>query len=143
MKKRGTGVGKWNGVGGKVGPGETIEMAAIRECQEEIGVTPKKLEKVGLIDFQIPSQDFHNVAHVYFCWDWEGEPTESEEMRPVWYARDSIPYDQMWSDDRLWLPKVLAGEKIAAAFLFDDNELVVEAVFSSLGEGQSKRASLK
>ncbi len=30
MKKRGFGAGKWNGFGGKVEPGETIEEAAIR-----------------------------------------------------------------------------------------------------------------
>lgn len=30
MKKRGFGAGKWNGFGGKVQPGETIEEAARR-----------------------------------------------------------------------------------------------------------------
>lgn len=36
MKKRGFGVGKWNGVGGKQDPGEDIVDTAIRESQEEI-----------------------------------------------------------------------------------------------------------
>ena len=36
MKKRGFGEGKWNGVGGKLDPGETVEQALVRECQEEI-----------------------------------------------------------------------------------------------------------
>jgi len=40
MKKRGFGAGRFNGVGGKVEPGETIEQALIRESQEEINVTP-------------------------------------------------------------------------------------------------------
>lgn len=31
MKKRGFGAGKWNGFGGKVQPGETIEDAARRQ----------------------------------------------------------------------------------------------------------------
>ena len=34
MKKRGFGVGKWNGVGGKVEKGEEIIDAAIREIKE-------------------------------------------------------------------------------------------------------------
>jgi len=34
MKKRGFGMGRFNGVGGKIEPGETIEQAMIRECQE-------------------------------------------------------------------------------------------------------------
>jgi 8-oxo-dGTP pyrophosphatase MutT (NUDIX family) len=32
MKKRGFGVGKWNGTGGKLQPGETVEEAMIREA---------------------------------------------------------------------------------------------------------------
>jgi 8-oxo-dGTP pyrophosphatase MutT (NUDIX family) len=33
MKKRGFGAGRWNGVGGKLGEGETIEQAVIRESK--------------------------------------------------------------------------------------------------------------
>jgi 8-oxo-dGTP pyrophosphatase MutT (NUDIX family) len=36
MKKRGFGEGRWNGVGGKVEPGESIEAALIREAKEEV-----------------------------------------------------------------------------------------------------------
>ena len=53
MKKRGSGVGKWNGVGGKVKIGESAKQAAIREMNEEIGVTADSscLEKAGKIKF--------------------------------------------------------------------------------------------
>ncbi|GAJ07377.1 unnamed protein product, partial [marine sediment metagenome] len=37
MKKRGFGKDKYNGFGGKINPDETIEEAAVREVQEEIG----------------------------------------------------------------------------------------------------------
>ena len=37
MKKRGFGVGKWNGFGGKLEPGETVVEAAAREVREECG----------------------------------------------------------------------------------------------------------
>lgn len=39
MKKRGFGVGKWNGAGGKVDAGETILRAAVRELEEETMIT--------------------------------------------------------------------------------------------------------
>lgn len=126
MKKRGTGEGKWNGVGGKVNPNETIEAATIRECQEEIGVTPTNLKKVAWLEFKIPSQDFHNQSHVFVTTEWTGEPVETEEMRPQWFALSEIPYAEMWSDDRLWLPKVLADQTIAARFLFNEHEQVSE-----------------
>jgi len=38
----GAGIGKWNGVGGKVDEGETIRFAAIRELNEEVGVVVKE-----------------------------------------------------------------------------------------------------
>jgi len=32
-------------------------------------------------------------------------------MRPQWFDFADIPYDQMWEDDRLWLPMVLQGQE--------------------------------
>ncbi|MBI2175352.1 MAG: NUDIX domain-containing protein, partial [Parcubacteria group bacterium] len=53
MKKRGFGVGKWNGVGGKVAEGETIVGATSREAGEEIGVRvlPEELEYKASLRF--------------------------------------------------------------------------------------------
>lgn len=108
MKKRGFGVGKWNGVGGKVDPGETARQAIVRECQEEIGVTPIDLKLVGNILF-LASDDpsFGHDTRIFVTDKWESEPTESEEMRPQWFDLDKIPYDTMWSDDTYWFPYLL------------------------------------
>ena len=47
MKKRGFGMGKWNGFGGKVEPDETVEAAARRELEEEAGLAfPQGQEEV-------------------------------------------------------------------------------------------------
>jgi len=43
MKKRGHGEGKWNGFGGKVEEGETIEEATRRETKEESGVEVEEI----------------------------------------------------------------------------------------------------
>ena len=48
MKKRGFGVGKWNGFGGKVEPGETVVEAAAREVTEECGYSVKT-EDLGCV----------------------------------------------------------------------------------------------
>lgn len=127
MKKRGTGQGYWNGAGGKVEPRETIEQAAIRETQEEIGVTPLVLEKVAMHTFILPGQPVPWDVHVYFCTKWEGDPAESEEMAPRWYTIHEIPYEDMWADDVFWLPAVLRGQKLRTSFTFDEQNRVIDA----------------
>ena len=123
MKKRGFGIGKYNGVGGKIKQGETPEEAMIRETTEEINVTPIKYEKVGFIEFdEYYKGKKENVAfHLYFVTEWEGEPTESEEMNPKWFNIKDIPYDKMLPDDKHWLPLVLEGKRIKAYFDFDED----------------------
>jgi hypothetical protein len=43
-------------------------------------------------------------------------------MAPRWFQTSEIPYDDMWSDDRYWLPQVLAGKKLRTTFTFDADE---------------------
>ena len=126
MKKRGFGAGKWNGVGGKLKTGEGFEDAAIREVWEEINVrvAPSDLAFAGTLEFEYrDNPDWHQRCHIFLIRNWQGEPTESEEMRPQWYPMDKLPFSEMWIDDPHWLPKVLAGnagEKIDGKFLFDE-----------------------
>ena len=118
MKQRGIGQGYWNGPGGKVEPGESIECAMIRECQEEIGVTPTAYTKVAYHDFVLQNEEgsWHQWTHVYLASEWHGEPTPSDEMIPRWFKQNDIPYDHMWPDDQIWLPIVLNGKKLRTEF---------------------------
>jgi mutator protein MutT len=127
MKKRGFGEGRWNGVGGKVEAGESIEQAMIRETQEEIGVTPAVYEKVGDIRFDeyFKGEPTLMHVHVFFATEWTGEPTESDEMAPQWFQTTEIPYKEMWSDDPFWLPHVLHGAKISADFQLDAKDVII------------------
>lgn len=123
MKKVGFGTGNWNGVGGKVEANETIAEAAVREVSEEIGVTAKvdDLKFVGDIKFFFNDQpEWNQQMFIYFLDKWEGEPSESDEMAPKWFPQSQLPYAEMWSDDKYWLPIVLAGRKIKGEFYFAD-----------------------
>lgn len=135
MKKRGFGQGRWNGAGGKPEVGETIEQAAIRECQEELGVTPTALRHVATLDFRFPAEKaakgWDQQVLVYFCEQWHGEPTESDEMAPRWFKTRDIPYDEMWADDKYWYPLVLDGKFVAAEFHFGDDDEVLSQTIST------------
>ena len=119
MKKRGFGAGRWNGFGGKVEPGETIEDAAVREVAEETGLQAMILEKRGIIEFEFRDDPKVLEVHIFKIENFKGEPAESEEMKPQWFNIDEIPFSQMWSDDHYWFPYFLKGRKFRGRFLFD------------------------
>jgi 8-oxo-dGTP pyrophosphatase MutT (NUDIX family) len=85
MKKRGFGEGKFNGTGGKIEAGETVPQAAVREAREELGVkvSEERLEHVGTIAFSFDGKpDWNLMCTVFLSNVWEGEPVETEEMKP-------------------------------------------------------------
>lgn len=127
MKKRGFGAGRWNGFGGKVHPEETIEAAAVREMQEEAGITPQDLRKIGLLEFNFRGTDDVLEVHVFKCTAFAGEVGESEEMRPEWFALTAVPFDQMWQDDPHWFPSFLENKKFRGRFLFDEKDAIIES----------------
>ena len=126
MKKKGFGKGRWNGFGGKVESGETIEEAAYREMLEESGVVVSKLEKMGVIEFRFRGKPFFVEMHVFRTSSFEGTPKESDEMRPEWFDINAMPYEEMWSADRFWFPVFLEGAPFTAKVFFDENDQVTE-----------------
>jgi 8-oxo-dGTP pyrophosphatase MutT (NUDIX family) len=107
--------------------GETIEQTVIRETQEEIGVTPKNIIKVAEFYFCFPhNQDWNQTVHFYQTEDWDGEPTESDEMKPEWFKSDNLPFAKMWPDDFYWMPYFLRGEKIKGFFKFAEGDVILE-----------------
>ena len=120
LKKRGFGEGNWNGFGGKLHDGETITEGAVREIEEEccVGVKESDLEKVAVVEFIFEDGAYLEV-HTFFTRIWNGEPEETDEMKPQWFSYDQIPYDHMWKDDEHWLPRALAGEKLRGKVWFD------------------------
>ncbi len=132
MKKRSFGIGKWNGVGGKVEVGEKLEDAAIRETQEEINVTPINFYKKAEIIFNFSNKpEWNQIVNIFFCDKWEGDPEESDEMMPKWFPVKEIPYSNMWPSDILWLPDLINGKLLKGEFtLGDKDEVLKKEIYS-------------
>lgn len=126
MKKRGFGEGRWNGYGGKVYDGETVEQAALRELQEEANIANVRLTPVGLLRFIFPEPDPKELeVHVFKNDNFHGQAEETEEMKPQWFKRADIPFKQMWPDDEIWVPLLLAGKEFEGSIWFKDESTII------------------
>lgn len=136
MKKRGFGEGRWNGFGGKVKDGEDIMDAAKREFEEEANVKLSDMRKRAVLEFYYEDSDETMETHLFTATEYEGDVLETEEMMPRWFSLDEIPFDNMWPDDRHWMPLLLAGKNFIGKFYFRDKNIISEF---NLDEAQDGR----
>lgn len=127
-KKRGFGMGKWNGLGGKVEEGESVGESAKREVQEEVGVHIGSMRRFGIIECE-----YRNVEkpgrikiHLFDSNDFSGEPIESDEIKPQWFNVSEYPFDHAWADDRFWWPVYAEGRTFRGHFVFAGYDRIVE-----------------
>lgn len=130
-KKTGHGGGKVNGPGGKIDPGESPVQCAVRECREELHITPLNPVKLGELRFAM--SDFPDIlCHVFRADGLEGIPTETPEAAPRWTPLDAIPYHRMWADDAIWLPHVIRNTTFNARFAFIGETMQWHAIESGV-----------
>jgi 8-oxo-dGTP diphosphatase len=122
-KKTGLGKGKINAPGGRLHEGERPVDAAVRETREEIALTPHAPRQVAELQF-VFTDGYSLHGFVFMSYSHTGTPTASREAEPFWCHVDEIPYDRMWEDDRYWLPRVLAGERVLGRFVFEADAML-------------------
>jgi len=126
-KKRGFGAGRWNGFGGKVKDGETIEEAARREILEEAGIRVNGIQEIGNLEFEFQKEPgFIHEVHVFKSDGFEGDLIETEEMKPKWFHIDEVPFSYMWPDDKYWFPLFLGGKSFSGRFLFGEDDKILD-----------------
>jgi len=130
IKKRGFGEGWWNGYGGKVQDGESVNEAMVRELREESGLNAKAFKKRAVLDFVFKGTDKEVEMHVFEVTDYDGDLVETEEMKPKWFLKSEIPYDDMWPADKEWFPLFFKGENFEGRAVFDgETKAYIESDF--------------
>ncbi len=122
-KKKGLGAGKINAPGGRIEAEETSLEAAVRETEEEVGITPLNLKESAELSF-IFTNGYSLHGTIFFSEEYSGTLIETDEAAPFWCNIDKIPYNKMLEDDILWLPSVLKGEYIKGYFIFNDDNML-------------------
>lgn len=91
--------GLWEFPGGKIEPGETPEMALIRELQEELGIDTWSSCLAPLTFASHSYADFHLLMPVFACRKWQGQASGKEGQRLKWVnASDLKNYDMPPAD---------------------------------------------
>jgi 8-oxo-dGTP diphosphatase len=124
FKKSGFGAGRWVGLGGHIEDGEKPVDAAVREVAEEssLRVAPDSLSHMASLTFVFPARpSWDQTAEVFVTTEYCGEPMESTEVVPRWFAIGELPFEGMWDDARYWLPVVLDGERVTVTITFADD----------------------
>jgi 8-oxo-dGTP diphosphatase len=109
-----TAYGKYNGLGGKVEPGEDAAAAMIREIREEAGIEVTAMELRGTLSWPGFGRENESwFAFVFLVSGWEGEPHGANpEGRLEWVPIERVMTGvlPMWDGDRLWLGMVFDGD---------------------------------
>lgn len=98
--------GEWSLPGGRIEPGEAVRAAALRELQEETGVSAKLLGLVDVVDAIVTNRAGNLVTRHYVLMDYAAEwvagevraGSDAEEAR--YFLQDELNNLSLWSETR-------------------------------------------
>ena len=116
--------GKWNGLGGKMEPGETPEECAIREIWEESGLKVKNLVLKGIITFPAFDDQEDWYTFIFMIHGFEGRLIDSPEGHLQWIPDTELLDLHLWPGDRIFIPWLDKPGFFSAKFVYQNKEFV-------------------
>ncbi|WP_457572904.1 NUDIX hydrolase [Desulfolithobacter sp.] len=105
-------LGKYNGLGGKMEPGEDVYSCLVREIREESGLVVTEAVLRGTVNwpgFGPDGQDW--LGFIFLVTGFIGEPaSRNEEGDLAWHPVASLLSLPMWEGDRYFIPLVFDGD---------------------------------
>jgi 8-oxo-dGTP diphosphatase len=115
--------GKWNGLGGKLEPGETPEECVIREVEEESGLKINSPRLHGFITFPAFDGIDDWYVFVYSADEFEGHLIDSNEGVLKWIPDGELFDLNLWEGDKTFIEWMLQGRFFSAKFNYKDGRL--------------------
>lgn len=121
--------GQWSTPGGHVDPGETFEQAARRELKEEAGIEAVDMHEIGHLKLE------GNDCKVFVCFDWDGKPKSSDELKSVRFMEKHLLADEknFRQCSKIGLMKYFASHLVKSTKLKD--MLAVESLQKNILRG--------
>ncbi|MFA6474424.1 MAG: NUDIX domain-containing protein [Patescibacteria group bacterium] len=118
-----------NPIGGKIEPNENPYQAALREVQEEAGITLKNLRlEAVILEIQPYKDKPHNWLVFHFSADWDaGELQPTEEGEFMWFTAAEIPQQPLFPSVREIIHHILNPKDgtVFATISYDEKGKVV------------------
>jgi 8-oxo-dGTP diphosphatase len=115
--------GKWNGLGGKLEPGESPEECIIREVREESGLEIFHPKMCGLLMFpEFKGNDWY--VFVFTATEFSGELHENEEGFLQWIPDAELETLPLWPSDHIFFQWMREDRFFSAKFVYEGEEML-------------------
>jgi 8-oxo-dGTP diphosphatase len=128
-------MGKWNGLGGKLLPGETPEQCALREVEEESGLCMIDPLLRGILTFPAFDDIDDWYVFVFVARRFTGKLIDSNEGVLAWIDDGRLLDLNLWEGDRIFLRWLDRDAFFSGHFIYREGRLLEHSVtFYEIGE---------
>jgi 8-oxo-dGTP diphosphatase len=128
-KKNDASRGKWNGLGGKMFPGESPEECVIREVKEESGFTIQGPKLRGFLTYPAFSKGQDEYAFLFTATKFEGTQINCDEGDLKWIDDSEISKLNLWEGDQYFFNWLEEKSLFSAKMIYHNGKLKSHEVF--------------